>query len=65
MASTVIIRYVLLLIDQENEEVKKIFSDIPEEDRKKIHKLSVTIAQLGEDKTRLNVQVVGLTQQNA
>ena len=42
------------LLEQENEDVKKLFAEIPDEDRKQIHKLSYKLAQTGEDKSKLN-----------
>jgi DNA repair exonuclease SbcCD ATPase subunit len=52
----------LILVEQENEEVKQMFADIPDEDRRQISKLSIKIAQITEEKAKLQVQVVGLTQ---
>ena len=50
------------LVEQENEEVKQMFADIPDEDRRQISKLSIKLAQITEEKAKLQVQVVGLTQ---
>lgn len=52
----------LILVEQENEEVKQMFADIPDEDRRQISKLSIKLAQITEEKAKLQVQVVGLTQ---
>lgn len=35
-------------IEQESEEVKKLFADIPDEDRRQIQKLSFKIAELAD-----------------
>ncbi len=45
--------------------MKKLFADIPDEDRRQIQKLSFKLAEMAEDKQKLQTQVVGLTQQNA
>jgi chromosome segregation ATPase len=45
--------------------VKQLFADLPDEDRRQIAKLSIKLAQVAEEKSKLQVQVVGLTQQNA
>jgi chromosome segregation ATPase len=39
-----------------------MFADIPDEDRRQISKLSIKLAQITEEKAKLQVQVVGLTQ---
>ena len=52
-------RIILILIlilcfsDQENEEVKRLFEDIPDEDRADIKKLSFKLAALADDKSKL------------
>ena len=40
-------------IEQESEEVKKLFADIPDEDRRQIQKLSYKIAELADQKEKL------------
>jgi regulator of replication initiation timing len=55
----------VLLIEQESEEVKRLFADIPDEERRQIQKLSFKLAELAEEKAKLQTQVVGLSQQNA
>ena len=45
--------------------MKQLFADIPDEDRRQISKLSIKLAQITEEKSKLQTQVVGLSQQNA
>jgi cell division protein FtsB len=45
--------------------VKKLFAEIPDEERLQIQKLSLRLGLLAEEKSKLQVQVVGLSQQNA
>ena len=42
--------------------MKQLFADIPDEDRRQISKLSLKLAQVTEERAKLQVQIVGLSQ---
>jgi len=45
--------------------VKQLFADIPDEDRRKISALSLKLALIADEKSKLAVQVAGLSSQAA
>ena len=42
------------IVEQENEDVKKLFAEIPDEEKRQIQKLSFKLAEVGEEKSKLN-----------
>lgn len=42
--------------------MKRLFEDMPDEDRRQVQKLSLKMALLAEEKSRMEVQVAGLSQ---
>lgn len=50
---------------QESDEIKKVFADMPEKDRKDLREVSLKLNRYALDNQSLNTKVAGLTQQNA